>query len=132
MASGRLPDNSAPDKSGSGATGSLAMVGRSPGSVPLCTARLAALGSGQDEPFHRVGEALVLIRGSNTTGGSLDLMARVTHGDAESRAGEHEHVVGLVADRGDLFRRDLVGLREVPDHDALVGLGMGDIGVVRL
>src|SRR5580700_315458 len=91
---------------------------------------LAASGSGQDKPFHRVGEALVLIRGSNTTGGSLDLMARVTHGDAESRAGEHEHVVGLVADRCDLFRRDLVSLREVSDHGALVGLGVSDVGVV--
>ena len=38
-------------------------------------------------------------------------------------AGEHEHVVGLVADRGDLFRRDLVSLVRYPATAPLLAWG---------
>src|SRR5260370_21332327 len=89
-------------------------------------------GSGQDEPLYRVGEALVLVGRGDAAGGLLDLMARVAHGDAEPGVGKHEHVVGLVADRGDLLGGDLVGPGKILGHRALVGVGIGDIAVVRL
>src|SRR5215472_11937001 len=79
--------------------------------------------SWQNEPLHRVGEALVLVGRRDPAGGPLDLGARVTHGDAEPGVGEHEHVVGLVTDRGDLFGGDPVGPGEVTGHAALVGVG---------
>src|SRR5262250_768448 len=91
-----------------------------------------ALSSWQDKPLHRVGEALVLVGCRDPAGGPLDLGTRVTHGDAKPRVGEHEHVVGLVADRGDLRSGDPEGLREVAGHAALVGVGVGDVAVVRL
>src|SRR5262249_42453495 len=86
----------------------------------------------QDEPLHRVGEALVLVGCRNPAGGPLNLGTRVTHGDAEPGMGEHEHVVGLVADRSDLRSGYPEGLREIAGHAALVRVGVGDIAVVRL
>jgi hypothetical protein len=45
---------------------------------------------------------------------------------------EHEHVVGLVADRGDAVHGDLQVARQPLQHHALVGGGWRDVEVVRL
>src|ERR1700722_6539647 len=88
--------------------------------------------SGEDEAFYGVGEAFVFVGGGDAAGGFLDFVAGVAHGDAEAGVSEHEDVVGLVADRGDLLGGDLVGPGQVLGHGALVGVGVGDVAVERL
>jgi hypothetical protein len=59
-------------------------------------------------PVDRIGEALVVVAGGDPASGALYLHAGVAHHDAQPGVGEHEHVVGHVADGGDLFGRDVV------------------------
>ncbi len=87
---------------------------------------------GQDIALHRDGEALVLVGFGHVVSGPLHLLRGVAHGDAVSGTFEHEHVVRHVSDRGDLCGFNAVALREVRHHPALVGIGMRDVGVVRL
>jgi hypothetical protein len=60
-----------------------------------------------DEPIDGVGEAFFLVRGRDVAGGALHLGAGVAHRDAGAGDGEHQHVVGHVADHGDLLGGDL-------------------------
>jgi hypothetical protein len=59
-------------------------------------------------------------------------MLAFAHHDAQSRMSEHEHVVGHVADGGDLFDRNVVPGRQVLHNCALVDSRMGDVHVVGL
>ena len=58
--------------------------------------------------------------------------AGVGHGNAQAALGEHEHVVRLVADRGDLAGRDVQEAGHPGDHGALVGARMRHVQVVGL
>ena len=64
-------------------------------------ALLAAVRAAEDEVIHSVSEALVLVRGRDPASSPFDLPAGLPHGDAQTRMGEHQHVVRHVADRRD-------------------------------
>ena len=82
--------------------------------------------------FHGVREPLVFVAPRRLVGGLLRLGVRVAHGDAEARVVEHENVVRLVADGGDLLRLEVVTPGQVAGDLALVGLRMRDVEVVGL
>src|SRR5215472_17024026 len=94
--------------------------------------RLTSSSAGEYVPLDRVGEALVVVAGGDPARGTLYLDVGVAHHDAQPRVGGHEHVVGHVADGGDLFGRNVVPGRQVLHDCALVGMRMGDVQVVGL
>src|SRR6516162_2635744 len=74
----------------------------------------------QDELLDRLGETLVLVGGRHVGGLPLYLLTCVAHRDAQTAPPEHQHIVRLVAERGDLPQRDLVVVRQALDHDTLI------------
>ena len=78
--------------------------------------------AGQHEVLDGVGEALVLVALRRLVRRLLRLGVGVAHGDAEARVVEHQDVVGLVADGGDLLGLELVAAGQVAGDLALVGL----------
>src|SRR5262245_2425555 len=89
-------------------------------------------GSIQNEPFYGMRKALVVVGLGDCTCPPLYLIARITHGNAEARALEHQDIVGLVTDRCDLRSRYSEGPREVVSNEALVCIVVRDVEVVRL
>ena len=89
-------------------------------------------GARQDELLHSVGEALVGERGRDTHRLALHFLTGVAHGDAETAAFEHQHVIQLVTHGGDLLQRDLQVPRQPFDHGPLMGGWVSHIEVVRL
>src|SRR5664279_4521841 len=86
----------------------------------------------QDEPFDRIGEAIVVIALSHEVRGPLNRRTGVAHGNAETASLEHRDVIAAVANDRDLRKRNRQQLRYLRQRDAFVGERMGDVKVVRL
>ena len=63
--------------------------------------RVQTIGT-QDEPFDRVGEAIVAIAVGHEVSGPLYCRTGVAHGNAEAASLEHSDVIAAIANDGDL------------------------------
>ncbi len=86
----------------------------------------------QDVLVHRIGKALILMRGRHVGGLAPHLLAGIAHRDAQAALLEHHDVGGLVADGRDGGRGNLQESRQPVDATAFVGGGMRHVEVRRL
>src|SRR5215831_8343275 len=86
----------------------------------------------ENEGLHRLGKTFIVVGSRDGRGLRLDLVRSVTHGDAEARALEHQHVVWLIADGRNLLRRNADVLHEIFHYGALVRVLVGDVEVIWL
>jgi hypothetical protein len=70
----------------------------------------------QDEAFYSLGGLLVVVRIRRGAGLSLDLIGRIAHCNADAQSLEHQDVVWLVAEGGDLLDRHVEMTREALYH----------------
>src|SRR4026208_1261325 len=84
-------------------------------SVPV-PRQIAWAGGRKDEALDRVGKAFLLVGGRHVRGFSPQLGAGTRPPHAQPALGEHEHVVGLVAHRGDLLGWNAHGIGHPRDH----------------
>src|ERR1017187_533364 len=96
---------------------------RSRGSRVAARKALTLLRSGGlQQPLHRLGKTLILVRGRHEGRGFLHFGAGVAHRNAGATFLEHQNIIRHVADGGDLAWRDVTELRKHPYHLSFVRL----------
>ena len=86
----------------------------------------------QDEPFDRIGKALLFVGCRYILSLLLHLWTGIPHRNTQSTTFKHRYIIWHIPDCGNLLSGDSEQVREAIDHSAFIRVRMGYIQVVGL